>query len=92
MVAGKKYNGFKIDIWATGIILYTMLCGYLPFEEKTNEALFKKILECKVKYPRYIGDIPKDLIQKILVNDPKKRISIEEIKKHPFFFERKKNF
>ena len=56
MVAGKKYNGFKIDIWATGIVLYAMLCGYLPFEDKNNDDLFKKILECKVKYPRYIGD------------------------------------
>ena len=92
MVAGKKYNGFKVDIWATGIILYAMLCGYLPFEDKSNYALFKKILECKVKYPRYIGDKPKDLIQKILVNDPEERISIEEIKKHPFFVKGKNVF
>ena len=92
MVAGKKYNGFKIDIWATGIILYAMLCGYLPFEDKSNDALFKKILECKVKYPRYIGDKSKDLIQRILVNDPEERITIEEIKKHPFFLKGKRVF
>ena len=89
MVAGKKYNGFKIDIWATGIILYAMLCGYLPFEDKNNDALFKKILECKIKYPRYIGEKSKDLLKKILVNEPDKRITISEIKEHPFFLKGK---
>ena len=89
MVAGKKYNGFKIDIWATGIILYAMLCGYLPFEDKNNDALFKKILECKIRYPRYVGEKSKDLLKKILVNDPDKRISIPEIKQHPFFLKGK---
>ena len=92
MVAGKKYNGFKIDIWATGIILYAMLCGYLPFEDKNNESLFKKILECKVKYPHYIGEKSKDLLKKILVYDPDKRINISEIKKHPFFLKGKSIF
>ena len=92
MVAGKKYNGFKIDIWATGIILYAMLCGYLPFEDKNNDDLFKKILECKVKYPSYVGEKSKDLIKKILVNDPEKRITIPEIKRHPFFLKGKNLF
>ena len=92
MVAGKKYNGFKIDIWATGIILYAMLCGYLPFEDKNNDSLFKKILECKVKFPRYIGEKAKDLIKKILVNDPDKRISIHDIKHHPFYLKGKSVF
>ena len=92
MVAGKKYNGFQIDIWSTGIILYAMLCGYLPFEDKNNDDLFKKILECKVKYPSYIGEKSKDLIKRILVNEPEKRITIPEIKKHPFFIKGKKLF
>ena len=52
MVGGKKYNGFKIDIWSSGIILYAMLCGYLPFEDKDNDILFEKILECKLVFPK----------------------------------------
>ena len=92
MVAGKRYNGFKIDIWSTGIILYAMLCGYLPFEDKDNEILFEKILECKLEFPRYISETSKDLIEKILVTDPDKRISIPEIKKHPFFLKGKELF
>ena len=92
MVAGKKYNGFKIDIWSTGIILYAMLCGYLPFEDKDNDLLFEKILECKLVFPKYISKKAKDLMQKILVTDPEKRITIPEIKKHPFYLAGKKLF
>ena len=92
MVAGKKYNGFKIDIWSTGIILYAMLCGYLPFEDKDNDILFQKILECKIIFPKFISKMGKDLIQKILVTNPNKRITIKEIKKHPFYLKGKELF
>ena len=92
MVGGHKYNGFKIDIWSSGIILYAMLCGYLPFEDKDNDVLFEKILECKVIFPKYIKGNSKDLIEKILVTDPEKRISIPEIKKHPFYLKGKELF
>ena len=92
MVAGKKYNGFKIDIWSTGIILYAMLCGYLPFEDKDNDALFEKILECKLDFPKYISKIGKNLIEKILVTNPNKRITIKEIKEHPFYLKGKEIF
>ena len=92
MVAGKKYNGFKIDIWSSGIILFAMLCGYLPFEDKDNDILFEKILECKLSFPKYVSRMAKDLIEKILVTDPEKRISISEIKKHPFFIKGKNIF
>ena len=92
MVAGKTYDGVKIDIWATGIILFAMLCGYLPFEDKINDILFDKILECKIEFPPYLSEESKDLINKILVVDPEKRISIPEIKKHSFFLKGKKLF
>ena len=92
MVSGNKYNGFKIDIWSTGIILYAMLCGYLPFEDKNNDELFKKILECKLEFPRFLSFYSKDLIKKILVTNPDKRIVIEDIKKHPFFLKGKAIF
>jgi 5'-AMP-activated protein kinase catalytic alpha subunit len=85
MVSGNKYNGFKIDIWATGIILFAMLCGYLPFEDKDNDILFKKIKECKIDFPHHLTNISKDLMKKILVTNPERRISINEIKKHPFY-------
>ena len=92
MVAGKEYDGVKIDIWSTGIILYAMICGFLPFEDKNHDILFEKILQCKVEYPPFLSYEVKDLLKKILVVDPKKRIDIPGIKKHSFFFKGKSFF
>jgi 5'-AMP-activated protein kinase catalytic alpha subunit len=33
MIAGKKYNGLPVDIWSCGVIMFTLICGYLPFED-----------------------------------------------------------
>ena len=90
MVIGNKYNGFCIDVWSSGIILFAMLCGYLPFEEadndEYNEILFRNIVECNIEYPaKFVTPVAKDLLCKILVKDPRKRITIEEIKQHNFY-------
>ena len=90
MVGGNKYNGFFIDVWATGIILFAMLCGYLPFEDDNNDVLFKQILDGKINYPSYLSEMSKDLLNKIIETNPEKRIKIEEIKRHPFYLLGKK--
>jgi 5'-AMP-activated protein kinase catalytic alpha subunit len=36
MIKGNQYDGLMTDIWSTGIILYAMVCGYLPFEDKNT--------------------------------------------------------
>ena len=96
MLSGSSYDGFKIDIWATGIILFAMLCGYLPFDDKNNNILFQKILECNINFPKGLSYESKDLLKKILVKNPLNRITIKEIKKHPFYLKGKyifeKNF
>ena len=92
MVSGKKYNGFYIDIWSSGIILYAMICGFLPFEDKNNNVLFKKIANCKIDYPKFISKNAKSLLKKIIVNDPVKRIKIKDIQKEPFYLQGKEIF
>ena len=92
VVGGKKYDGNLIDIWATGIILFVMLCGALPFEGQTNEILFKKILQCKIEFPDYLSDISIDLLTKILEPNPEKRIPLKEIKKHLFYLKGREIF
>ena len=93
MVSGKAYDGFKVDIWSCGIVLFAMLCGYLPFDDKNDDKIiFKKIVECEVKYPFFLSDISKDIINKLLIKDPNKRINMRQIKIHPFYLKGKKRY
>ena len=85
MLLGKQYNGLQIDIWSTGIILYAMVNGFLPFEDENNAVLYKKILECNLYYPYTLSDRCLDMINRILTTNPEKRITIEEIKEHSFY-------
>ncbi len=52
MIAGKLYEGLPADIWSCGIILYAMLCGYLPFEDPNTSKLYKKIIAGSFEIPR----------------------------------------
>ena len=85
MIQGKKYTGVKIDIWSTGIILFAMVCGYLPFEDDDNTVLYKKIIECKLEFPFKMNNSCVDMIKRILTTSPEKRINIDEIKRHSFY-------
>ncbi|KAJ3444662.1 protein kinase [Anaeramoeba flamelloides] len=85
VLKGKGYDGRKSDIWACGVILYALLCGYLPFDEKKYQKLLYKIKKGKYTFPPDLDETEMDLISKLLTVDPVERIGIKEIKKHPFF-------
>ena len=85
ILRGKPYDGFKSDIWCCGIILYAMVCGYLPFDGDTNKILFKNIMKCQPEIPDYLNEITQDLIIRILTSDPDMRITIDDIKRHAFY-------
>ena len=64
-----------MELWwyiYTGIILYIILCGFLPFDGENTDKMYDKILTCQVKFPDNLGDDSIDLIKKILVNNQKK--------------------
>ena len=85
MIAGKEYNGLQVDIWSCGVILFAMLCGYLPFEDPNTDKLYKKILNCEYSIPGYISEHGKDLIKKILNTDPEERYNLMQIRSHPWY-------
>ncbi len=89
IIINKYYDGFKSDIWCCGIILYAMLCGYLPFEGENNDELFKNILICKPEFPNFLSENSKRLINKILNVNPDERISINDIKCEDFYLKGK---
>ena len=90
IISCNYYDGFKTDIWCCGIILYAMLCGFLPFEGDENPILFRNILECDPEMPDWLSIISRDLIIKILNPDPDERITLEEIKRHKFYLKGKR--
>ncbi|CAD8077741.1 unnamed protein product [Paramecium sonneborni] len=83
MLEGQNYDGTKTDIWSCGVILYAMLCGYLPFDQENTQELYEKIKQCQYTIPNSLHQDARDLISKILVYEDQ-RISIEQIKNHPF--------
>ena len=85
MILGKNYTGSGIDIWSSGIVLFAMLCGYLPFIDTDEQKLYKKIVEGKLNFPHNLSNSAKDLLKKLLNKDPLKRINISKIKKHQWF-------
>ena len=72
IITGTEYDGFKTDVWCCGVILYAMLCGFLPFEGENDMELFKNIVECDPEIPRELSKESKKLIRKIFTPNPKK--------------------
>ena len=85
MVAGKKYDGLAADMWSCGVIIYAMVCGFLPFEDPKTNKLYQKILNAEYSIPEFVSESCQDLIRKILLTDPKQRLSIEGIRAHPWY-------
>ena len=85
MIAGKRYNGLQTDIWSSGVVLFAMICGYLPFEDPKTSNLYKKILNADYQIPKFVSNEGRDLIQKILNTDPDERFTITDIRAHPWF-------
>ena len=70
MIKGEKYFGLGADIWSSGVILFAMVCGYLPFEDQNTKKLYQKILKADFTLPQFLSDDAKDLIQNVLTPDP----------------------
>ncbi|KAL2343200.1 hypothetical protein Fmac_004485 [Flemingia macrophylla] len=85
VISGKLYAGPEVDVWSCGVILYALLCGYLPFEDENIPNLFKKIKGGIYTLPSDLSPGARDLIQGMLSVDPMRRMTIPEIRQHPWF-------
>mmetsp|Transcript_21157 Transcript_21157/g.59545 ORF Transcript_21157/g.59545 Transcript_21157/m.59545 type:complete len:460 (+) Transcript_21157:176-1555(+) len=78
--------GKGVDWWSFGTLMFEMLTGLPPFYSQDVQQMYSKIMTAKVKYPDHISDDAKDLLQKLLVRDPEKRLAEPKaIKAHPWF-------
>ncbi|KVI09102.1 Kinase associated domain 1 (KA1) [Cynara cardunculus var. scolymus] len=85
VISGKLYAGPEVDVWSCGVILYALLCGTLPFDDENIPNLFKKIKGGIYTLPSHLSPGARDLIPRLLVVDPMKRMTIPEIRMHPWF-------
>ena len=81
----KRTYGYKVDEWALGIVFYEIVFGELPFKGRTQNALYKSIVEDAPKIPEDADPIVADIILKLLTKDPEMRPKFSELKSHPFF-------
>ena len=85
MIAGERYHGAKVDIWSCGVILYAMICGFLPFEDPDTAKLYGKILSGEYHMPKFVSSEGKDLLKKVLNTDPDLRYTAKRIREHAWF-------
>ncbi|XP_078490822.1 phosphorylase b kinase gamma catalytic chain, skeletal muscle/heart isoform [Ciona intestinalis] len=81
--------GVEIDIWACGVIMYTLLAGAPPFWHRRQMIMLRRIMEGQYSFPSPdwddISESARDLVSKMLVVDPTKRLTAEMALAHPFF-------
>ncbi|XP_059690168.1 calcium/calmodulin-dependent protein kinase type IV [Gavia stellata] len=89
--------GPEVDMWSLGIITYILLCGFEPFyDERGDQYMFKRILNCEYDFVSpWWDDVSlnaKDLVKKLIVLDPKKRLSTLQALQHPWVTGKAANF
>ncbi|XP_055807948.1 calcium-dependent protein kinase 20-like [Solanum dulcamara] len=84
----RKRYGPECDIWSAGVIIYILLSGVPPFWDETEQGIFEQIVKGELDlvsepWPA-ISESAKDLVRKMLVRDPKKRLTAHEVLCHPW--------
>ncbi|SPO00104.1 probable protein kinase Eg22 [Cephalotrichum gorgonifer] len=73
----------KIDLWALGVLTYEFLVGHAPFEDEDAKT-YARIVKGDMTVPAFVSDEAKDLIKKLLVVDPTKRLPLDQVQEHPW--------
>ncbi|KAL2316755.1 hypothetical protein Fmac_030631 [Flemingia macrophylla] len=87
----RRSYGKEIDIWSAGVILYILLSGVPPFWAETEKGIFDAILQGHIDFESHpwpsISNSAKDLVCKMLIKEPKKRITPAQVLEHPWLKE-----
>ncbi|XP_011880255.1 PREDICTED: serine/threonine-protein kinase PLK4 [Vollenhovia emeryi] len=83
-VATRSSHGPEADVWSLGCMLYTLLVGKPPFETDAIKSTLTRVVMADYEMPLHLSDNARDLIDKLLKKNPKERIRLRDIHKHPF--------
>ncbi|KAH7865295.1 hypothetical protein Vadar_004820 [Vaccinium darrowii] len=87
VLSGREYNE-KVDVWSAGVILYIMLAGVPPFYGETAVETFEAVMRGNLRFPtrlfRSVSPEAKDLLRKMLCKDVSRRLSAEQVLRHPW--------
>ncbi|KAH0459572.1 hypothetical protein IEQ34_012386 [Dendrobium chrysotoxum] len=82
VLRSRGYDGDRADIWSCGVILFVLLAGFLPFQHENLMRMYSKVFRADYQIPPWFSPDARRLISRLLIADPKTRISIPEILRH----------
>lgn len=83
MVEGREHDEM-VDVWSLGVLLYEFLVGSPPFEAEGHRATYSRISRVDLQFPKGVQPDAQDLISRLLRKDPKKRLPLDQVSKHPW--------
>eukprot|EP00929_Paragymnodinium_shiwhaense_P019822 TRINITY_DN1339_c0_g2_i1.p1 TRINITY_DN1339_c0_g2~~TRINITY_DN1339_c0_g2_i1.p1 ORF type:complete len:848 (+),score=162.05 TRINITY_DN1339_c0_g2_i1:177-2720(+) len=82
ILRGEGYSGFAADVWALGVVIFTLLCGILPFTGRTEMQLYAKIRRGVFACPDILGELPRRLVRSCMKMDASTRPSASSLLRH----------
>lgn len=84
LLCGQLYTGPEVDVWSLGIVLFVLVTGRVPFDDKNLAALHEKIKACNLQVPGHVSDSCRELLLRMICRDPQQRAIMDDVIFHPW--------
>jgi len=84
LIRGDAYLGKPADMWSLGILLYALMCGFLPFDDDNTQRLYRLIQRGSYEIPPWLSDGSQRILAALLKHKPSARLTMEELLVHPW--------